>query len=190
MRTLYFNSAIISLLSLLIGLSVSRPSLAATGRTVLENPSIKMVIIPRTAQQMAGFYEGREFPANAITTTGIACFFTIGIHNKSNDILWLDTQQWSLTDNEKKIPLISKQQWQQRWRKINLPQRFQSTFRWTLLPDQLDFQPGEREGGNITILRQQDPFNLVAIFKTAKNKQGKPLRLEFKNLRCAEDASK
>ncbi len=187
MKTLYANSLVLRALLLVTILFSSVQSVAATTKHVIENPSIKMVIIPRSAEQMAAFYEGREFPANAIATTREACFFTIGIHNKTNDILWLDTQQWYLNNKNSTISLISKEQWKQRWGKINLPQRFQSTFRWTLLPEQLDFQPGEREGGNITIARQHDPFNLVATFNTAADKKGTPIRLEFKNLRCAED---
>lgn len=47
----------------------------------------------------------------------------------------------------------------------------QPTFRWTLLPENLDFQPDEREGGNIMLPRTRDPL----------------LRLKFDNLYCAED---
>jgi len=146
-----------------------------------------MVIIPRTAEQMAAFYEGREFPAKAIDATRSACFFTIGIHNKSKNIIWLNSLQWQLSSKASKIELIRNNHWKQQWKKLNLAQRFQSTFRWTLLPEQLDFHPDEREGGNITIPRQDGSFNLTAHFLTGTDKKGKPVLLEFKNLRCAKD---
>jgi len=184
----HFQLLFVCLLVLSHGLISNNQSFAAAKRQVVNNPSIKMVIIPRTSQQMAAFYEGREFPANAIEATRSVCFFTIGIHNKSKAIIWHDTQQWQLNSKAGKIDLISKKQWRQRWKQLNLPQRFQSTFRWTLLPKQLDFQPGEREGGNITIPRQAEPFDLTAHFLTGENKNGKPIALEFKNLRCAKDS--
>jgi len=160
---------------------------AAAKRYVVENPQIKMVIIPRTAQQMAAFYEGREFPTNAINATKSACFFTIGIHNKSPSILWLDTRNWSLTTTSQPLALLSRSEWRKRWKALGLEQRFQSTFRWTLLPSQLDFQPDEREGGNITIARTETPFTLTARFATGAKKKGKPLTIVFKELRCSKD---
>lgn len=170
-------------------LSASSQSIADTKRFVVENKFLKMVIIPRTAPQMAAFYEGREFPDNAIEATRGACFFTVGIENKTKDIIWLDSQHWQLSSADGPISLISKEQWKLRWKELNVPQRFQSTFRWTLLPKQLDFYPGEREGGNITILRQDQAFSLVAQFATAADKQGKPILVEFKNLRCAKESN-
>jgi len=184
---MYTPRPYLSLVLLLILTITNSEIKAATERHIIENQQIRMVIIPRSPQQMAAFYEGREFPRNAINETRNACFFTIGIQNKTKDILWLDTQQWQLSTESKQISLIDKSQWVQYWKKINLPQRFQSTFRWTLLPHQLDFQPGEREGGNITILRQDMPFNLTAQFNTGANKQGKIVSLKFKSLRCAQD---
>ncbi|MCK4743982.1 MAG: hypothetical protein KAT25_09200 [Sulfuriflexus sp.] len=146
-----------------------------------------MVVIPRTAQQMAAFYEGREFPINAINATRDACFFTIGIHNKSQSILKLNTNNWTFTTATETLSLLSRAHWIQRWKKLNLPQRFQSTFRWTLLPNQLDFQPDEHEGGNITLARINTPFTLTARFAKEMNSNAKPLIITFKNLRCAED---
>ena len=160
---------------------------AAPKRHVIENPKIKMVVIPRTAQQMAAFYEGREFPANAINATHNACFFTIGIRNKSQSILWLDTREWTFTTKTQPLSLLSRSEWRQRWKTLGLEQRFQSTFRWTLLPNQLDFQPDEREGGNITLPRTDAPFTLTARFATGANKKAAPLTIVFKDLRCGKD---
>jgi len=170
-------------------LSFSNGIHAAPTRHVVENQKMKMVVIPRTAQQMAAFYEGREFPANAINATRNACFFTIGIHNKTDTILWLDTPSWELKTTVHPLPLLSRKQWKQRWKALDLEQRFQSTFRWTLLPDQLDFQPNEREGGNITLARTDATFTLTARFATGPHKNGEPVIIKFENLRCAKDSA-
>lgn len=174
-----------SIFLLLISTLATSNLQAAPKRHIVENPKIRMVVIPRTAQQMAAFYEGREFPVNAINATGDACFFTIGIHNKSQGVLWLDTDNWTFTTATGTLSLLSRAHWTQRWKKLNLQQRFQSTFRWTLLPNQLDFQPDEREGGNITLARTNTPFTLTARFTSKINNHGEPSIISFENLRCA-----
>jgi len=179
---------LIWLFTLILGSIHSSHILAATQRQVVDKPTIRMTITPRTPQQIAAFYEGREFPKTAINATHSACFFTVGIHNKSKNIIWLDTLRWQLKSNNSNIAIISKKQWATQWQKLNLQTRFQSTFRWTLLPQKLDFYPDEREAGNITIPRQSETFNLTAHFATGVDKRGQSIVLEFKDLQCAQES--
>ena len=158
---------------------------AKSDRRVYETNILKLVIIPRTAQQMAAFYEGRGFPAKAITLTRTACFFTVGIKNKTQDILWLDTSNWQFNTTSGPLKRISRNEWKQRWQGIGLDLPYQSTFRWTLLPAKLDFQPGEREGGNITLPRTDKTFSLHATFATGQDKQGSQIDVKMEDLRCA-----
>jgi len=181
----YLSHRIIFLLA--INLAFAGLLHAAPKRHVIENNNVRMVIIPRTAQQMAAFYEGREFPKEAINATDEACFFTVGIHNKSRNILWLNTNNWDLNTSSDSLSLLSREYWTMRWKELNIPQRFQSTFRWTLLPSQLDFQEDEREGGNITLARTNAPFTLTARFNTGADKKGMPINIVFNNLSCAKD---
>lgn len=150
-----------------------------------ESGILKFTIKPRTAQQMAAFYEGRGFPAEAVRLTREACFFTVGIKNKTRDVLWLDTGTWQFNTPSGPLQAIRRDEWKRRWQKIGLEQSFQSTFRWTLLPEQLDFQAGEREGGNITLPRTDATFTLHASFTGGKDKQGPHTAVEIKGLRCA-----
>ncbi len=177
----------ITLLAIMLVAFPARQPLADPDRHIVENSNLKMVVIPRSAEQMAAFYEGREFPARAIEATRNACFFTISIRNKSPDILWHDTAKWTLTSQDSQVKRITRAQWRQSWRQLDVAQRFQSTFRWTLLPDTLDFQPGEREGGNLTISRIPHNFTLTARFATGENQQGQPVSVKFSNLQCRED---
>lgn len=160
---------------------------ATPARQVFETKALKLVLIPRSAQQMAAFYEGRGFPAEAITQTREVCFFTVGLRNKTPDTLWLDTANWQFQTDDGPLQAISREAWQQRWQAMRLPLAFQSTFRWTLLPAKLDFQPGEHEGGNITLPRTDKAFTLKARFATGKDRQGPAIHVEMKNLHCAED---
>ncbi|MDT8404293.1 hypothetical protein [Sulfuriflexus sp.] len=158
-------------------------------RRVFENDFLKLTVNPRTAQQMAAFYEGRGFPAEAILLTRTACFFTIGIHNKSRDILWLETANWRFQTASGPLKRVTREEWQQRWQRIGLALPHQSTFRWTLLPAELDFQADEHEGGNITLSRTDKPFSLHASFATGRDKQGPRIDVRIADLRCGEDQS-
>lgn len=170
-------------------LSSSHGSLHAAkpARTVYEDKDLKVVISARPAQQIAAFYEGRGFPNEALTLLRTACFFTVGIKNKSPDILWLDTGNWQFNTITGPLKPVSRGEWIQRWQQLGLAQSYQSTFRWTLLPATLDFQPGEREGGNITLPRTDKNFSLHASFATGSNKQGPRIDIHLQNLRCAKD---
>jgi hypothetical protein len=138
---------------------------------------------------MAAFYEGRGFPGRAIELTRTACFFTIGLHNKTQDILWLDTANWQFQTAAGPLTRITREEWKQRWQQLGLALPYQSTFRWTLLPTTLDFQADESEGGNITLPRTDKAFSLRAAFATGKDKQGPRIEVEMTDLRCAEDPS-
>ena len=186
-RTAHIN---LFLCGLIIALLTMDTLLAAPPeRRVFENDFLKLTVTPRTAQQMAAFYEGRGFPAEAIKLTRTACFFTIGIHNKSRDIIWLETANWQFQTASGPLKRITRDEWQQRWQQIGLALPYQSTFRWTLLPAELDFQPDEHEGGNITLSRTDKPFNLHASFATGKDKQKPRIDVRIANLRCGESKS-
>jgi hypothetical protein len=174
---------------LILALPLGSSQAARPDRQVYETGTLKLTVIPRTPQQMAAFYEGRGFPRKAIELTRTACFFTIGIHNKTQDILWLETANWQFQTVTGPLKRITRDEWKQRWQQLGLALPYQSTFRWTLLPAGLDFQPGEREGGNITLPRTDKPFSLRAAFATGKDKQGPRIEVEITDLRCAEDPS-
>jgi len=71
---------------------------------------------------------------------------------------------------------------------MNIPLSKQSTFRWTLIPETLDYLPYEREGGNIILPFTKDAITLKAAFATGENKQGKTITISTDKLFCAQDA--
>jgi hypothetical protein len=172
------------------------PSLAADAAVVsvkdgvweYRHPALTVRLTPRTPDQMAAFYEARGFPASMVDLTRTACFITVGIRNKSDRVIWLDLDQWRFTGPEGAIVRIDRQWWKDRWRDMDAPLPGQSTFRWTLLPEALDFRPGEREGGNITLPRAQAPLRLQARFDTGADRDGETVEMIVENLRCAEDS--
>jgi hypothetical protein len=142
---------------------------------------------PRTPDQMSSFYEARGFPQPMLDKLKQQCFITVRIHNTSQKQIWLELENWSFSSNGKPVKREHRDTWKQRWQEMNIPLRFQSTFRWTLLPETLDYLPSEIEGGNIILPRISQPITLKASFKTGKNKQGPIINIEYDKLHCADN---
>ncbi|MGV6825509.1 MAG: hypothetical protein ACWA5Q_00910 [bacterium] len=148
---------------------------------------LQLLMFPRSPNQMVAFYTGRKFPAEMIDILEQQCFVTIGIHNRGLNKLWLNLENWEFEHDGKPLQRLDRQYWLNRWSDMGMPQAKISTFRWTLIPEKLDYLPGEQEGGNIILPRVKGPVTLRAKFKIGENQEMKPLRIEFDQLFCAEN---
>ncbi|MFQ5642490.1 MAG: hypothetical protein ACE5FQ_02210 [Thiogranum sp.] len=144
---------------------------------------------PRTPEQMSAFYEARGFPAPMIELLAKQCFITVRVHNTGEDIVWLDLSRWRFSAHGKDVPRYHRNHWLPLWKEMNVPLAKQSTFRWTLLPEALDYQPDEAEGGNIILPRVKGAISLTAEFASGPDKRGPLITLHYDDLYCAEDPS-
>ncbi len=178
------------LCGLLLGILLATP---AVGREktwpgpFVENDDLLMVLIPHTPEQMTAFYEARGFPKEALALIDDACFITVHIENKSQRVIWLETANWQLSSNKRKIQLRDKADWDARWDEIELPLANRSTFGWTQLPVQRDLQPDEPVGGNIVLDSDIETFDLEAHFSTGANKRDGMLDIRFQNINCPKE---
>ena len=156
-------------------------------RYKLENAFVKFGLFPRTPSQMAGFYEGRGFPKQAIDETTRHCFITVGMRNISTQMIWLELSQWRFYNEKGDLQRVDRNQWQQTWQQLQVPLASQATFNWTLLPEARDLHPDEPVGGNITLQPVDAPFTIEARFATGEDKQGKPLVIKIDNVRCLKN---
>lgn len=142
---------------------------------------------PRTPDQMSSFYEARGFPRAMINKIRDTCYITVRIHNTSQQQIWHELENWQFSVDGKPLVREHRDVWKQRWQDMDIPLRFQSTFRWTLLPETLDYLPSEIEGGNIVLPRTDQPITLKASFKTGKDKKGSVINIEYDKLQCIND---
>lgn len=147
----------------------------------------RMRILPRSPNQIAAFYEARGFPQFAIDELRQVCFITTGVGNKSEKQLFHDLSQWEFSDKNGPAKRMLRQDWKERWQQLGLEKRFQSTFRWTLMPEKLDFYPQEGEGGNLIFPRTGNPITIKARLRLGKGSQARIYEVTFKDIRCAED---
>lgn len=171
---------------LLLGQPAVAASLPDHARQI-ENSDFRLVLVPRSPEQIAAFYEARGFPRPALDLLRNLCFLTVGFKNRSRDIIWLELDRWQFYTDRSMVQRIHRREWPARWKRLDIPKNLQATFRWTLLPESLDFRPQEEEGGNIILPRIQTPLSLNASFPTGRNKQGRHLNITVDNLQCAAD---
>jgi len=153
-----------------------------------ENKLFRIRYIARTPNQIAAFYEARGFPVFAINEVRKTCFVTFGVGNKSDQKLYHDLSQWQFTNADGPVKRLLRSDWKARWKELGLEKRSQSTFRWTLMPEKLDFYPQEGEGGNLIFPRTGKPLTITAHIRIGEGDKISLHQVTFKNIQCAIDA--
>ncbi len=155
----------------------------------VENDQLLVILIPRTPEQMAAFYEARGFPRAAIERIANTCFVTVHIENKSQSTIWLEQENWQITSDNKPLPRLDRDYWKAQWDEIDLPLAKRSTFGWTQLPLVRDLQPGEPVGGNIVFPGTTESFDLEAHFYIGQNKRSGMQVTRFENIQCPKNGA-
>lgn len=151
---------------------------------IFESEQLLLHLRPRSLEQMAGFFEARGFPARMIERLSGYCFFTVVIKNKMNDVLWLDLGGWQFFTHQHSLSRMPRSVWPPLWKSENIPLASQATFRWTLLPETLNFYAHESEGGNIILQKTSERFSLRARFGKGEGREA--IMASIDNLQCAD----
>jgi len=175
----------INILPLLLVVS----SIHANQAIVLRQNDITVELTPRSANQMGAFYEARGFPKAMLSVIKKQCYITVGIHNTGKEKIWFELKNWTFSVDGKPLRREHRDIWRQRWASMGIALSKQSTFRWTLIPEALDYLPGEKEGGNILLPFTRDWITVDAVFATGNDRKGPPIHLHYEKLYCAEDAA-
>ncbi len=151
-----------------------------------ENSEFRISLFPRTVNQTIAFYTGRGFPSVALEELKPMCFITIGVSNKGKERVWFDLNDWHFKSTHGEGTRRLRPEWTQRWNEIGLEKRFQSTFRWTLMPEKMGLYAYEGEGGNITLLRTDKPITITGTIRVGNDKSRR-FPFSINNVLCARD---
>jgi hypothetical protein len=173
----------LNILSLLVVIA----NMQAVQPVIIKTPDLELEFTARTPNQMGSFYEARGFPKSMLNILKKHCYITAGLTNMSDQKIWLDLSRWEFSSAGKPLKREHRDYWKKRWQNMKIPLNKQSTFRWTLIPENLDYLPGEHEGGNLVLPFTNKPITLKATFATGENKQGKEIVITTDKLFCAED---
>ena len=160
---------------------------ALAERPEYEDNDVYAKVIIRSADQLAAFYHGREFPQRAIDEILKVCLVTPIIKNKRFDRMWIDLDAWEFSVADEKVERLNRSYWKVQWQKIMLPLRHQATFGWTLMPEKRDLRVDEGVGGSVIIPWQDKPVDLLIQLpvEQAKEQSGKVKKIMFKGLLCS-----
>lgn len=161
---------------------------ASAERLVIDNAWFRLRISTPAPSALAAFYEGRGFPKPMIEALSKECFINVGLRNKSNSIVWYDLRQWQFTTRSGQLSPYSRRFWQTQWQQLHIDTRHQATFRWTLLPEQLDFRPTEAEAGNVVLPRTTLPITIHGKIAVGDNKD-KIIDFTFEEVTCGVDST-
>jgi len=173
---------LVSLLLLPITISTAKQ----TKRPGFETNEFKVSLSPRTVSQTIAFYTGRGFPQFALDELKSMCFITIGIRNKGKNRVWFDLDNWNFKTADGEVKRRLRPEWTQRWTELGLEKRFQSTFRWTLMPEKMGLYAHEGEGGNVTLIRTDNAITITGTIYVGKDKS-KTYPIEINNVHCARE---
>jgi hypothetical protein len=155
----------------------------------VENEDFLFVLMPRTPEQMAAFYEARGFSPAAIEKIKATCFVTVHIENRSQRVMWMEPGTWKFSSNDQPLQRLGRDYWEAQWNAVGLPQANRSTFGWTQLPAVRDLQPDEPVGGNVVFPGTTITFDLEAYFRTGQDRRGKVVEVRFENVACPRGES-
>jgi len=167
----------------LLALAVAPNAWAAREAQVRDG--IEFSVSARAPEQLAAFYSARGVPQAAIAEITKTCFLTVGVHNKSRDVLWLELANWRFEDEAGQPVLrIARETWEKTWERLGVPLASRATFGWTQLPESRDLQPEEPVGGNVAVVAPPGTFKLIAKFRTGADGKGAPIEMRVNNLSC------
>ncbi len=142
-----------------------------------QHPGFSLQFIQLLPDYVRAVYSARGLPDKVVELMAGYCIFGTIIKNESDQPLSYRVADWRyLTRDGRSHPVKTKTQWLKEWRDMGV------TFRFSLLPDEQTFAPGDWSQGFTTLALPPDTPVALHYFWT---QQGKKHEGVFENLRCA-----
>jgi hypothetical protein len=142
-----------------------------------QHPGFSLQFIQLLPDYVRAVYSGRGLPTQVVEHMAGFCMFGTIIKNESGQPLAYRVADWRyITADGKTHPVKTKTQWLQDWQDMGV------AFRWSLLPDDQQFAPGDWSQGFITL-----PLAPGTVFKLKYQwtQEGETHEGIFEDLRCA-----
>ncbi len=175
-------------LILLLGCTVQAPAFAGEVQVFTDDtsgllswkarqPGFSLQFIQLLPDYVRAVYSARGLPEEVVELMAGYCIFGTIIKNESDQPLSYRVADWRyLTGDGQAHPIKTKTEWLKQWQDMGV------AFRWSLLPDDQTFAPGDWSQGFTTL--PLPPGTPVALHYTW-SQQGKTHEGTFEDLRCA-----
>lgn len=146
-----------------------------------QHPGFSLQFIQLLPDYVRAMFSARGLPQEVVELMAAYCVFGTVIKNESGDALGYRVADWRyVTADGQAHPVKTKTQWLKEWQDMGV------AFRWSLLPAEQQFSPGDWSQGFTTL-----PLAPGTIFTLSYQwtQQGKTHTGSFKQLQCAPDKS-
>lgn len=151
----------------------------ASGLTTwkIQEPGLSLQLIQLLPDYITAVYSARGLPPSLVKTMASHCVFGTIIKNESDEQLSYRVADWRyVTEDGKSYPIKTKTEWVKEWQDQGV------SFRWSILPDDQTFEPGDWSQGFTTIpLPPDSSLNLIYTWRY----QGENHTGTLEGLRCA-----
>jgi len=142
-----------------------------------QHPGFSLQLIQLLPDYVRAVYSGRGLPTEVVELMAGYCMFGTIIKNESGGPLAYRVADWRyITADGESHSIKTKTQWLADWQDMGV------AFRWSLLPDDQQFAPGDWSQGFTTLPLAPDT---VFKLKYSWTLQGKTHEGIFEDLRCA-----
>lgn len=143
----------------------------------VHGPGLSLQLIQLLPDYVTAVYSARGLPKALVETMASHCVFGTIIRNESDGRLSYRVADWRyVTEDGKPHPIKTKTEWVQEWQDHGV------TFRWSILPDEQTFEPGDWSQGFTTI--PLPPGTSLKLIYTWRY-QGEDHKDTLADLRCA-----
>ncbi|MCP4995343.1 MAG: hypothetical protein GY934_16425 [Gammaproteobacteria bacterium] len=108
---------------------------------------ISVQLVQRLPDQTRAFFQGRGFSTKDADTIGRACVFQTIFRNDGKQPLTYELDDWQITYRGERLPLLTRERWEQKWLDRDVKQAARIALHWSLLPTRQSFEPGDYNWG-------------------------------------------
>lgn len=142
-----------------------------------QHPGFSLQFIQLMPDYVRAVYSARGLPHEVVELMAGYCIFGTIIKNESDQPLSYRVADWRyVTPDGRSHPVKTKTQWLKEWQDMGV------AFRWSLLPDEQTFAPGDWSQGFTTL---EAAPNTPITLRYSWTQQGRKYEGTFDSLRCA-----
>lgn len=153
----------------------------------VEDAGVRIQLIQRLPDQTRAFFLGRGFPKAAAERIAQRCVLQTIVTNTAGPHaapIHVDLHDWAFRSQDGFQPLLLKAQWQQQWKRLDVPHPARLAFQWALFPTRQVFTPGDWNMGMTTY--PVAPGTRIEV-RARWTREGRSHTALIGPLRCAPD---
>ena len=132
---------------------------------------ISVQLVQRLPDQTRAFFQGRGFSSEDADSIAKACVFQTIFRNDGEQPLTYDLDDWKIDYRGKRLPLQTRERWNEKWQAGGASKAARIAFRWSLLPTRQRFQPGDYNWGMTSFgLPPGETFDLTLTITNNNNR--------------------